>query len=353
MESAPRNAGDRREPAVSGHPVIDPADWRGDELAQRSDWIFQLTDKDVDSLVGMSERIRRQIHDDPNKLLELRAGDFDLGGAEEVVRSVRQTLKDGLGLALIRGLPVGAMDRLNALTIYWAIGRRLGEARSNNADGDMIGHVTDLGKDYRDSNTRGYQTRAEMDYHCDQTDLVGLMCVRTARSGGVSKVASSVAVYNELVRRHPELLTVLTQPFCWSKHGETDPDDKGFYESPVFNFLDGYLCTSFGPKHIEKGHALPAAPDMTPEQRKAIATTESIADELHLSMELQVGDMQFLNNSVALHTRTEYEDWEEPERKRLLWRLWLMAPDIRPHTPYIQEWSKGVQTMRTKERIVI
>lgn len=156
-------------------------------------------------------------------------------------------------------------------------------------------------------------------------------------------VASSVAMYNELLRRHPDYARALTEPLCWSKHGEHGKGEPPYYQSPVFNFFDGRLCISFGPKHIEKGHDLPDTPDLTDQQRAAIRAAEQIAHEQRYEMTLEPGDMQFVNNYVALHTRSEYEDHAEPDRKRLLWRLWLMNPDLRHRTAYSMQWQGGVK----------
>ena len=119
----------------------------------------------------------------------------------------------------------------------------------------------------------------------------------------------------------------------------------------MFNFLDGRLCTAFGPQHMIKGHALPEAPDMTPRQNEAIEFVSDLAEEHHAAMSFRRGDIQFLNNYTALHTRTGFEDWPEPERKRVLWRLWLRVPEFRPATPYSAQWSKGVSLSKTRQQI--
>ena len=342
-----------RKPAVPGRPVVDPADWKAADLAADKRWIYLLDDKDLGELRAMALAVRRVIGNDPNGLLSLPASAFDLGAFAARVKAIRYELKDGFGAALIRRLPLEAMDPLDAATIYWGIGRHLGVASSNNPEGEMLGHVTDLGKTQKDANSRGYQTREEMAYHCDQSTLVGLLCVRTPKSGGLSKIASSVALYNEMLKRSPESVAVLSRPFCWTKHGEMNPGEPGYYESPVFNFLDDKLCVSLGPTHMVKGHQVPGAPAMSEAQREAIALAKAIAGEQHYSMELQGGDMQFLNNSVVVHTRNAYQDWPEPARKRLLWRLWLVAPDMRPSTPYINQWAAGIKVKSTVEKIVL
>ena len=353
MREIPRRAGIVREPAVPGKPVIDPADWRAADLIADERWIVHLEDADLDCMRAVARSVRKKIGNDPNGLMSLAPTAFDFGGFSAKLHGIRHELKEGFGAVLVRGLPIAEMEPLDAAVIYWGIGRHLGIASSNNPEGDMLGHVTDLGRSHKDSLVRGYQTREEMAFHCDQSTLVGLMCVRTPKSGGLSKISSSVAMYNELLKRSPEAIPLLSQPFCWTKHGEMNEGECPYYESPIFNFIDGVLCTSFGPTHIVKGHMLPEAPDLTDAQREALALAKKIADELHFGMELRLGDMQFLNNSVVVHTRDEYEDWPDTARKRLLWRLWLIAPEIRPSTPYINQWSAGIKVRSTSERIVL
>lgn len=342
-----------RIPAVLGKPVVDPAIWVGEELRSNQGWLYELGTDEIEGLLAMARNVRPLIGDDPNRLLDLDRSHFELGAFRNTLGGIWRQLKDGMGVALIRGLPLKAMEPIDAASVYWGIGRHLGEARSNNPEGDMLGHVTDLGKTQDDPNSRGYQTSEAMDYHCDQSSIVGLLCVREPQSGGRSKIASSMAVYNELLRRDPEAVRLLGQPLCWTKHGETDPGQPAFYRSAVFNVLDGMLCTSFGPKHMEKGHKLAGAPAMTEAQRRAIALAEQIAEEQHFGMQLQQGDIQLLNNYVALHTRSAYQDWPEPGRRRLLYRLWLNAPGLRPATDYVKEWDAGIVLNKTRERIVL
>ena len=341
----------RRGVARPGQPVSDPAGWRGDELAARDGWFLRFEDGEIRDLIGMCRSVRAVVGEDPDKLIAMPPDAFELGRFAARLPHVRAELKDGAGVVMLRGLPVDDMEPIDAAIAYWAIGRQLGEPVSNNPQGDLLGHVTDLGKDYRDPEVRGYQTRAAMDYHCDQCAIVGLLCRRTAKSGGTSKIASSVALYNDLLARRPDLVSELSKPVCWSKHGEADAGEAGYYESPVFNFLDGYLCTSFGPMHILKGHALPETPDLTEAQLEAIRVAEDLADENRYEVDFEVGDIQLLNNFVMLHTRDAYEDWPEKRRKRLLWRLWLANDGLRPPNAYALQWRRGVRLANTADRI--
>ena len=324
-------------------PVTDPADWATRDLSSGAGWRYHLSADEITALRSMAADVRPALQGDANTLLGMDKTTFDLGAFKPTLGTVFAGLRDGLGIALIKGLPLTDMDALEAAIIYWAIGTHLGNATPNNPEGDMFGHITDLGKTQADANSRGYQTRELMDYHCDQCDLVGLLCLRTARSGGTSMLASSVSMFNALVQEHPDYAAALTEPLCWSKMGEFPKGELPYYESPVFNFAKGRLSTSFGPKHIEKGHALEATPDLSALQRAAIRQAEEIAHDQRFEMELERGDMQFANNYVTLHTRSEYEDFDDPAQKRLLWRLWLMNPDLRHRTAYSTQFQGGIK----------
>ena len=161
-----------------------------------------------------------------------------------------------------------------------------------------------------------------------------VVCIIEAMTGRLAKLASSIQAYNELLNRRPDLVEVMSQPYCWTKHAETNTGELSYYESPVFNLLHDTLSIAFGPKHMKKGHSLDQAPDMTSKQAEGISVLEGIAEEIHAKMEFKRGDIQFVNNYTILHTRTAFEDWPEPERKRTLWRLWLSLDNFHPHTPY-------------------
>ena len=43
-----------------------------------------------------------------------------------------------------------------------------------------------------DPEVRGYQTNARLNYHADSSDIVALLCLKPAKSGGLSRIASYV-----------------------------------------------------------------------------------------------------------------------------------------------------------------
>ena len=67
------------------------------------------------------------------------------------------------------------------------------------------------------------------------------------------------------------------------------------------------------------------APPLTERHHQLLDCIDSYAQspELCLPMDFRPGDIQWLNNHVTLHSRTAYIDWDTPEQKRWLLRLWL------------------------------
>jgi hypothetical protein len=323
-----RNA--RREPAQPMHKVIDPAAWEPHSLGDVANWSYHITDADSDAIVAATTHFLEQgltpeqVTKD-NFLLE--------GSFRGVMRDVREELRNGRGLVMLRNFPIDRLDRAGVAVAYLGIGTFLGKQMSQNMKGHLLGHVKDLGGDYADPNTRGYLTKVEMRCHADACDYVGLLCLQTSKSGGASRVVSSVSVHNIMLERRPDLVAVLYQDFYRSRKGDFNPGEEPWYKLPLFWFADGYFSATGAGAAIDKAPALPGVPPMTPMQQEAIKVYREICEECLTDIPFKPGDVQFLNNYVALHTRRDYEDWPEPERRRHLLRLWLADPDNRPVPP--------------------
>jgi hypothetical protein len=205
--------------------------------------------------------------------------------------------------------------------------------------------VKDLGGDYSDANTRGYMTSAEMRFHTDACDYVGLLCLQTSKSGGASRVASSVTVYNCMLARRPDLVEALCGDFYRSRSGEVSPGDLPYFKQPIFSFTEGYFSATGAGAVIDKAQNLPGVPKFTPMQKEAIDAYRQTVDECALDIGFERGDIQFLNNFVMLHTRREYQDWPDSARKRHLLRLWLYDPAGRkiPEEQRKGRFGRGVQ----------
>ena len=153
---------------------------------------------------------------------------------------------------------------------------------------------------------------------------------RASKRGGESTIVSSVSVYNELLERRPDLVEALMQPIYRDRRGEVPPGMDEWYAIPVFNVHEGWFSASIEPTYIGSVERFPEVPRKTDLQREAIAEVQRIAEKRHFSMGFRPGDIQYVNSHVTFHTRTAFEDFPEPERKRHLLRIWLKCRDGRP-----------------------
>jgi hypothetical protein len=320
-------------------PIVDPAGWYADELAAGDEWIYALSDREITELRGAVASVEARGLD----IKAVRRADFALPSLGPALATMRDELLDGRGLVLIRGVPVADMTRAQSAIAFWGIGAHLGHAVSQNGQGHLLGHVKDIGGDYGEANTRGYMTSAHMGFHSDRCDYVGLLCLHPAKSGGESRVASAVTLYNEILRRRPDLMEELVQDFYWSRHGEHSPGESPHYAMPVFSFEDGYLCVRGVSSHIYKSQGMPGVPDFTEKQIEALELYKAVVEELAFDMEFRQGDIQILHSHVTLHSRRGFEDWPEPDRRRHLLRLWLRDPAGRPIPAAYREVVDGIR----------
>jgi hypothetical protein len=322
-------------------PVVDPADWSPESLRDVANWSYRLTDRDADELAeGIAAARGAGV-----TMVDITRKTFPLKSFGEVLTDVRRELMDGRGIVMMRNFPLDRFDREEAAIAYIGLGSWLGQTKSQNKLGHILGHVKDLGGDYHDPHTRGYMTRAEMRFHTDGCDYVGLLCINPSKSGGASRIASSVTVYNRMLERRPDLVKVLTEDFYRSRSGEVSPGDLPYFKQPIFSFTNGYFSATGVGAVIDKAQQLPGVPKFTPAQKEAVDVYRQTVDECALDIDFERGDIQFLNNFVMLHTRREYEDWPEEQRKRHLLRLWLHDPNGRviPAEQRAGRFGSGVQ----------
>ncbi len=297
-------------------PIDSPAAWRGGELATSAVWRHQLSSSDIDEL----DRALAAAKASGRPQRALRAADFPLPRLTESIVAWRREIADGRGFVLVQGLPVERWGPDDSAIVFYGIGLHLGIPGAQNPDGDLLGHVRDTGADPRA--TRAYRTASNIAYHCDAADLVGLLCLETARHGGLSRIVSSITVYNTLLAEQPELVDQLYQPFLLDTHGEGGVD---FIPIPACRYAGGRLRTFWHSDYFRSSHDYRRAPAFDLRERAVLDAYDAIASrpELYLDMELAKGDAQLLSNHTILHARTAYEDHAEPARKRHLLRLWV------------------------------
>ena len=312
-----------------------PAAWRGAEL-DPSDWIREFTDAEIAELEAALAGTRGLA------IGAIGAADFALPTLAPVLRRLQGEVVEGRGFGLLRGLPVERYEIEDTARLFWGIGSHIGSAVSQNAEGHLLGHVRDLGYDARDPNVRVYQTTERQYYHADSCDIVALLCLRPAKSGGLSALVSSMTLYNEMTARRPDLARLLSRPLAVDRRGEVPAGLAPFYMMAVFNHHAGLMSAYYVRRYIESALRHEQAPRLTGAHGEAFDLLDQLADdnELHLEMEFRPGDIQFVHNHTIFHDRTGYQDWPETELKRHLLRLWLCPPGGRPLSPhYAERWG--------------
>ena len=312
---------DRPHEAIPTAPLVGPAAWRGEDLERRDDWIATLSVADVAEL----EALRKSLRARGRTVANLAREDVVLPMLATKVATWRRELTDGRGFLVVRGLPVARWGDEDAALVFWALGLALGRPGAQNPEGDLLGHVRDTGEDAADPFVRRYRTAGDIAYHCDLADAVGLLCLHAARAGGASRLASSVTVYNELVRRRPDLAPRLFEPMYLDRRNETKDGGPGRVPVIPCRFADGRLRTFYHSDYFRSVTRHADVPRFTTAERELLDLYESIAAEpaLRLDMQFAPGDVQLVSNHVILHARTAYEDAPDPTRQRHLLRLWL------------------------------
>lgn len=327
------------------------AAWYGPDVSRRSDWLMPLAAAEVAEVEAATRALVARNAD----IAAITARDFPLPTLGAKLRArVDDEVLNGRGFLLVRGLPVERWSMAESATAFFGLGAHLGSARSQNGKGHVLGHVQDLGLDVKDPNVRIYQTHERQTYHTDSCDIVSLLCLKTAKSGGLSALVSSTTIFNEMRRQRPDLLQLLFQPLATDRRGEVPEGQKPYFEIPVFNWHKGYLTAIYQRQYIDSAQRFADAPRLSPQQVEALDMFDRLANDpkLNLFMEFKPGDVQLVHNHTMLHDRTGFEDWPEPERRRHLLRLWLAADGGRP-LPEIFAQRYGTVTVGDRGGIIV
>jgi hypothetical protein len=328
-------------------PIEHPSAWRGADMADDTAWRIALGPTEIAEVERALAGVQRR---------GLRAGafaadDFPLPTVEPILRRCRDDVLGGRGFVLLRGLPVEGRDLESIRSLYWGIGLRLGTPVTQNLAGDLMAEISDRGLDVSALNVKPSQTNAEQRPHSDPADMVALLCVRRPQSGGLSRIASSLAIYNEILAHHPEYLDVLYRGFHHDLRGDASKDSPYGVTPrpiPIYRCRDGVVSSVFNASTIKDAQR--RMPTGVPaDEMTAVDHIVSLAhrDDLRLEMDFRPGDMQILNNYTVLHWRTAFVDGADAARKRLLLRFWVNVPGSRPIDPAMAAgYITGAQTGR-------
>lgn len=321
-----------------------PKPWLAADVAADESWIIRLTPEEID---GFRTALKHALK--VNKpLLDMEPADFPLpqSSSQSLQRAINTT-QGRWGMCLVKGFPTDEWSEEEMRLAYWGMGLYMGTGRTQNKDSEVINDVRNAGGSYKVKGGRGYNTNAGLDFHQDSCDVVVLLCRRTAKQGGTSKVMSSIALRDKVQQVRPDLIPVLeSSDWFHSFQGTQDPSQPPYYRCPIFGNESNFFCARTNRKNIIAAQRdFPELPRLTPQQIEALDLFDTImpTEEYCYTMELEKGDMQLLNSFVTLHSRTEFEDFEDPDQKRHLMRLWLSVPTSQPLPPQWAEYWGDVR----------
>ena len=308
------------------HKITGPGAWRSADMEADTSWVMELETRDIDEI----DAALRALNDRGTQIPFSRA-DFPLQNLAERLDDIPAALEDRQGFVVVRALPRERYSSEDCASIYWGIATHLGQPVSQNRKGELICHVRDEGRSLKDPDARGYQTTAKLEFHCDllPVDVLGLFCLRTAKSGGASYLVSSLSVHNVMLDEHPDLLDALYEPFHADWRGDQPDGETPWYTNPLYSYFDGKLTSRVTTRFVfdsvtRFGDELA----LSERQSAALDAVHKIAarPDMQLAIGFEEGDMQFVNNHMILHARGEYEDHEDPALKRHLMRMWIALP---------------------------
>jgi len=302
--------------------------WYGYQLKNNSErWVIHLTPNEVDELDTAATRCLVQNDD----VAMIDKSNFVLDELGPKLALLRQELIHGLGFMLIKGIDRSKFTTLQLAAIFYGFGSHIGNARMQNAEGHVLGHVRDLSLHSDDLNVRIYQTNERQTFHTDSADVVALICLNKAMFGGDSLLVSAVTVFNEMRENCPELLQCLFDPISTDRRGETPDGMDPYFSIPVFTWFKNNLNVIYQRQYIDSAQRFDGAFKLTEKHVEALNKFDELCNDpsINLSMQLEPGDMQFVYNHSLLHDRTEFVDNYDREKRRHLLRLWLSIPDDR------------------------
>ncbi len=305
-------------------PLSGPSAWYGRTVRQHNEWRVHLTAAQLGELSRAADSALAS-GKDTEKLTDR---DFPLSTLAQDITRWRHELQRGRGFVMLRGIPVEQWGEAKCEVLFWCLGWHLGLPGAQNRFGELLGHVRDTGADPNDPSVREYRTRVNISFHCDAADVVGLMCLRSAKSGGASRIASSVTIFNELLKSHPQSIGRLFEPFLLDAHAEG-----GLQTFPITpcRYFDGRLSTFYHSGYFRSAARYEGVPPLSDAEVALLDAYDALASDpgIHLEMDLQPGDIQLCSNHTIVHSRSDYEDHSDPALRRHLLRLWLSLPEPR------------------------
>tara|TARA_B100000900_G_C20525918_1_gene694162 strand:- start:126 stop:1088 length:963 start_codon:yes stop_codon:yes gene_type:complete len=298
--------------------------WNAKTFKSDNNWIYSLSSEDL-AEIDIALKVLRS-----NNLIfpNFSKTDFQLPNLHKKLKVFSNELEHGRGFIVLSGFPINSYNEDDINAFYYGLGLNMGQPVPQNFNGDLIGTVMNIG-DKENKNTRVYETNLYLPYHTDPSDVVGLFCIRMAKTGGLSSLVSVPSVYNILLQEFPEYVGLFYKQWYYAHLGEELPSP-----TSLFAWHEGKLNFRYLRQYIELGHDLRKSP-LSPVEIEALDILDSIIarPELRVDMMLKPGDIQFANNHLVLHSRNGFEDSIKEEERRKLLRLWLKMDNARKQPP--------------------
>ncbi len=287
--------------------------WRADEL-----WRHQFT--------------RHPWSDDQIAELTLKSA-YGSTTVSHILQQAAQQLESGCGVFLASGLLPDTLEE--QLAVFEKVYRQIGTPISQSTNGERLFKVQNEALSEHDARVRGPNTRRALSFHSDRCDVIGFFCIRQAIYGGENLLVSSIAVHETMQEERPDLLAELYRPYYWKRHTIDQGNQRPWYQLPVFAPYKGRFMANIMRVLILRAHQSDQCPDLTQSQLEALDYLEATArrPDHHVRFHQKPGDMLFLNNYVVLHSRTEFNDSDDRDKRRLLLRVWLSTPNSRELDP--------------------
>ena len=301
--------------------------WTAKDLADVSVWSVKLSKRvarEAGALVAKLDSAGKTLSD-------VNPEDFSGLAYADLAAEIRSELVGGRGIVLLRDVPVTHMSLQGAGMFFWGLGSLLGTPLPQNLRGDRLYAIEDEG--IRDGLVLSSKTNVALPWHTDSgsgafanavPDLFGLLMIRSAREGGTSHILSAHAVYNRMLRRYPNQLARLFQDFYFDRSLQAQPGQEPFIRTAIFEHVDGVIGIRYNRQRINRGYQL-AQIKLGEEEEAALDCLDEVLDdsELTLSFDMVPGDALFTNNRITLHNRSNFINGDSPDKRRLLYRLWI------------------------------
>lgn len=301
--------------------------WRASDLQNRSEWHHVFSEDELADIDNALIHAKATAKATAKTITSLSQEDFPLSIISTLIPAWMEIINHGVGLLNLQGLPIDNYTEEEMSIIHWGIGAHFGSGVSQNSAGDLLSHIRDVGANAQDRSIRLYKTNAELGFHSDGSDIVALMCLQQSPWGGSNRIVSCGAVYNEILKRRPDLIPLLYQPFHWDSHNQNKEGETPFFTMPICSYEAERFRLFYIGWYIRNAQRFDDVPRMSAKQVQLLNLIDEIAyePELYVEFRQSPGDINYVKNSSVLHMRTSFEDYPEPEKKRHLIRMWLTA----------------------------